>query len=153
DYPLSAEVLPLASARGRGEMVSRRRGASVWLDGAHNADASRALTDTLRPRYARGDVVAVVAMMGDKDLATVVETLSTAIGTFVLVPLPHARAVACEELATVVAGCGRTHVHAPDVGEALRIADTTAPVDGAIVVTGSLYLVAEAKRWLAEQGD
>ena len=152
DPGVAAAALSQWSAPGRGEVVSRRFGVDVWLDGAHNAAASQAMVKTLHTRYGQHRVVAIVGMMSDKDTVSVLTTLSMVADRFISVSLPQARAADADTLTTIIASAGGSHMSAADLREAFALADGVASDDDVIVVTGSLYLVAAARQWLAEDG-
>jgi dihydrofolate synthase / folylpolyglutamate synthase len=118
----------------------------ILLDGAHNADGVQALVRELdgalggrRPR------VGVVALQDDKPLEAMLGALAPVLDALVATTsghAGHARAVPAEELAEVARSAGFADVSAePDPHEALARARGRAGAGGAVVVTGSLYLL------------
>ena len=107
------------------------QGREIWIDGAHNADASRALARAIRnaPKHI------VVGILANKDAAAIVEALrpSSLSLTFVAVPdhASHDPAVLAAQFA------GRT---AESLEQAL------AGLPSPILIAGSLYLAGEALR-------
>ena len=125
-----------------------RRGASpleLW-DGAHNL----AGLGYLLPRLpAREDWVVVASILADKRPALMLEALSVLGPTLVATESANARAVPAGELAAHGEHWFRD-VHAvPDPRQARAEALALAGPDGAVVVTGSLYLLAQ----LSGSGD
>jgi dihydrofolate synthase/folylpolyglutamate synthase len=136
---------------GRLELVSRRP--DVWLDGAHNPQAADALAAHLATLAARrgpsapGGLILVVGMMRDKDRKGVLSRLAAVPGAsrLVVTAAAHARAADPRELARECEGLGMPVAVRPTVAEAFAHARRLAGPDDTICVTGSLFVVGEAK--------
>lgn len=133
---------------GRLEIIDRQP--LTVVDGAHNADGVAALLAEL-PGLAGGRPVHLLfAVMGDKDWQAMVAPLAavcrSAVVTEVLAPRgAPARPVA----AAFAAGCPATVE--PDLGRAWRMVRQRAGSDGVVLVAGSLFLVGELYRLLAQE--
>jgi dihydrofolate synthase/folylpolyglutamate synthase len=130
--PLEGVVVP-----GRLERVGEAP-LEIW-DGAHNlAGAGYLLT-----RVPRADWVVVASILADKDAAGMLAALSPLGGRLVATSSSSPRALPAGELAAL----GRPffgHVDTvPDPAAALARGRELAGEDGAVLVTGSLYLLAE----------
>jgi dihydrofolate synthase / folylpolyglutamate synthase len=126
----------LAAVRwpGRLEQVDDRH----LLDGAHNPDGARALARALGERR---DLCLVVGILGPKDPRPVLEPLLPHAGRVVFTRPRSERAIPPEELAPLVPGAAT----AVDLAAALDLLrDDGRPR----LVTGSLYLVGEARSLL-----
>jgi dihydrofolate synthase/folylpolyglutamate synthase len=107
--------------------------------GAHNA----AGVAWLLGRLPRRDYVIVASILADKDAEAMLQALASAGSTFVATSSQSARALPAEELARRAAPFfARTRL-AADADEALARARELAGADGAVLVTGSLYLLAD----------
>ena len=138
----------LACGGWPGRMERLADAPSVVADGAHNVAAVRELAreiDRLDPRP-----VVVFGAMRDKDLRGMLALLRPAAAALVLTRPPSPRAAGADDYAALLGDPGVRFREEP--GEALREARALAGPDGHVVVAGSLYLVAEIKRWLAEEG-
>ncbi len=150
--PLEQEVVEdaLASVQvpGRLEVVGRHP--LVVVDGAHNVAAMAALAAALEEGFSvPGATVAVVGMLGGRDPEAMLSALSPArIGHLVTCAPSSPRALGAEEVARAGWGLGLDAVTAGSVAEALDVGLGLVPEDGMLVVTGSLYVVAEARPWL-----
>lgn len=114
----------------------------ILLDGAHNPAGMQVLAAEI-PRFrAGGPVVAVVSLLDDKDAGGMLAPLAAACDALVATRSPHARAVAPEEIARVVAALGRPATVCAEPAQALRAACTQAGPEGLVLVCGSLYLLA-----------
>lgn len=153
-YPLAPEHLRqgLLDVRwpGRLEKVSRAGGLPpLWLDGAHNLPAAKALVASIdQVRDGRTPLVMVVGMMADKDLGPILKVL-TKPADYVVFSRPVYERAATPEVLASHAPAGVRHELSPRLGEAMAIADEKAGPGGVVLVTGSLFTVGEAKSILA----
>ena len=131
-HPIPAEVV--SHLPGRLE----RRGGEV-RDGAHTPEAA----DWLRERLPGIEHVLCVSILDDKDVAGVLERLARAGRTLVATCSSHPRALAAEELAERARPYYQRVEIEPDPHAALVRARELAGPDGAVMVTGSLYLLAD----------
>jgi dihydrofolate synthase / folylpolyglutamate synthase len=130
--PASAVSLP-----GRLEHRSEEP-LEIW-DGAHNL----AGVDYLLPRLPSRDYVLVCSMLQDKRAELMLEALSVLGGTLIATQSTNARAIPAGELASRAEGYFRHVESIADPAEARRRALALAGPGGAVLVTGSLYLLAE----------
>ena len=112
------------------------------LDGAHNTEAMTALVDALAERGQRVDAI-LFGACGDKPIRAMLGLLGPLGCPIVLAPPPLARAFDPSAYAA-----SANAFTAPDVASGLTRCRELAPADGAVLVTGSLFTVAEARRIL-----
>ena len=110
----------------------------IW-DGAHNL----AGVGYLLPRLPSRDYVLVCSMLQDKRPELMLEALSVLGGTLIATESTNARAIPAGELASRAEGYFRHVESIADPAEARRRALALAGPGGAVLVTGSLYLLAE----------
>ena len=129
---------------GRLERVARRP--DLYLDGAHNPAAALRLADalrTLKNEYRR--LILVVGILADKDAAGILAHLAPLADVVVATKPQYSRALdpgrIMQELGRYA--CGRAATL--DVGQAIAEARRQASPDDLIVVTGSLYVVGDAR--------
>jgi dihydrofolate synthase / folylpolyglutamate synthase len=138
--PHAAEAVALA---GRLE----RRGESpleLW-DGAHTVEA----LGWLLPRLPDRQYVVVASILRDKNVDGMLAALSAVGETFVATASSNARALSAEELATLARRWFVRTETERDPGDAVGRARSIAGPSGAVLVTGSLYLLAD----LAARGE
>jgi len=143
--PASAIVRGIARARWEGRLEPVGRRPLVLLDGAHNeagAGALRAYLDGLKPRR----LALVFTMMKDKAIGRVAGTLFPAADKIVLTTIPFARAAAPADILQRAARWRDRIVVEPSLRRAVALARADAGPGGAVVITGSLFLVGEAKK-------
>ena len=110
----------------------------IW-DGAHNL----AGVGYLLPRLPSRDYVLVCSMLQDKRPELMLEALSVVGGTLIATESTNARAIPAGELASRAEGYFRHVESIADPAEARSRALALAGPGGAVLVTGSLYLLAE----------
>jgi dihydrofolate synthase/folylpolyglutamate synthase len=141
----------LADSPGRLEIV--RRSPTVLLDGAHNPAGVRALVAALEESFGFGTLVGVVAVLSDKDVHAMLAALEPLLNEIVVTTNQSPRALSPDDLAAAaVAVFGEERVRVepalPDaLDAAVALADEAADA-GAVLVTGSLYTVGEARALL-----
>ena len=140
--------LAAAFQPGRFEVVAGRRGPQVVLDGAHTPASAAALAATLDAECAGRRAVVVLAAGGDKDNVALARALSPIAAAVIATRSRSARAAAPEAVAAAARAAGLAADTAPDVAAALDRATQVAGPKGLILVTGSLYAVAEAREAL-----
>jgi dihydrofolate synthase/folylpolyglutamate synthase len=124
-----------------------RRGAApleIW-DGAHNLDG----VGWLLPRVPDHRYVVVASILGDKDVDGMLAALSALGDTLVATASSNARALPAADLARLGSRWFTRTEQEPDPAAALGVARAIAGRNGAVLVTGSLYLLAD----LAARGE
>lgn len=130
---------------GRMELVKREDAAPVILDGAHNAGGARALAVTLLSEFVFRNRVAVLGVLGDKDVDAIASEVVRFAEHVVVTQPPSGRAAPLDRLEKAVRDAGGSVEVASDVAEAIELASGVATEDDAVVVTGSLYTVGAAR--------
>ena len=141
----SAIEAGIARARwpGRLERVCERP--EIILDGAHNPAGARALAAYIDRFYAHRTVHLIYGAMRDKAIDEISGILFPRAQHVIVTAPQQARALAPEALRDIGGHPGlRT---APTLRDALALVETAAPED-VVFVTGSLFLVAEARALL-----
>ena len=129
------------SVPGRMEVVGDRP--LTVLDGAHNDEGMRALVEALPEVVGDRPLTAVVAILRDKDAEGMLTLLMPHCQNIVFTRASNPRSIdthSLEELA------GRPAESVGDPHRALERARELAGPDGAVVVTGSIYLIADLVR-------
>jgi dihydrofolate synthase/folylpolyglutamate synthase len=119
------------------------------FDGAHNADAMVALTESLTKLFHDRPLVAVLGVLDDKDAVGMLRTLLPLCQRVWVTAPPSSRALSPSALQSLARQLGFSEVQCePKPARALAAAQTWATdhSDGAVVlVTGSIYLIGELK--------
>jgi len=135
--PVEAHAAESAQLPGRLERRGERP-LEIW-DGAHNI----AGVGYLLPRLPAREYVVVCSILRDKRPELMLEALSVLGDTLVATSSSNTRATAAEELAALGSPFFRRAEAVEDPAAARALAIGLAGEDGAVVVTGSLYLLAE----------
>jgi dihydrofolate synthase/folylpolyglutamate synthase len=143
------------SSPGRLERV--RNAPTILLDGAHNPHGMAATVTALQEEFAFSRLVAIIAVLADKDAGGLLELLEPVVDAVVVTRNTSPRAMPVEELAAVAEeyfGEARVEVAAnmPDaieVAVALAESDVEGELAGVgVLITGSVATVADARRLL-----
>jgi dihydrofolate synthase/folylpolyglutamate synthase len=148
DADLVREAFSQVTMPGRFEVVGRDP--LVVLDGAHNAAGAASAAQTLADDFdLDGERILVVGMLAPRDPGAVLEALDAATAYLVVACTPESpRAVPAAEVAAAAARLGVAAEVVPDVGRAVDRAMRRAGDGDAVLVTGSLYVVGQARTHL-----
>jgi dihydrofolate synthase/folylpolyglutamate synthase len=142
DPSIVARVAAHAQVPGRLQVVSESP--RTILDGAHNPSGVAALVAALPDAAGERPVTAVVSILDDKDAGAMLRALIPATSKFVFTVSANRRSLPPATLASLAAQLGATAAEVePDARAALARARELAGPAGAVVATGSIYLVAD----------
>lgn len=134
------DAISAATMPGRMEPLSASP--LVLVDGAHNADGVSTLVESLGEEFPSTTWQLLLGVMGDKNVELMVDRLQPILDGVITTAVDDNRAVNALELADRVAAVVDVPVLAGETVEsALDMARAEAGRDGAVLVTGSLYLV------------
>jgi len=154
-----AEGLHLTQWPARLERITH--GGVEWiLDVAHNPAGAWALRAGINSACLNGAGLGgysvsdkprtlIFSCLRDKPIAEMAQILFPVFDRVILVPMHAARAAALDELAAAAKATGSAYVTAETVSEALALASSLHD-SGLVVVSGSVYLVGEARTLLLE---
>jgi dihydrofolate synthase/folylpolyglutamate synthase len=136
-----------------GRLEHLQRGEVKWiLDVAHNPAGAWALRAGLNGILAQDRPGALIfSCLRDKPIAEMAQILFPIFDQVIFAPIHSARAAAVEDLLSAAERTGAPAVAAESVSEALRLARETSR-SGVIVISGSVYLVGEARSLLLAEG-
>ena len=127
----------------------------VFADVGHNPHAARWLAGRLKAQKMSGrKTVAVYGALGDKDVEGVVRAMANVVDQWLLAPLAVPRGLNAYALAHRVAQAGVDNsAISESVASAIELGRAQAGPDGAVIVFGSFFTVAEARQSLACEGS
>ena len=132
----------IAGAAGRPTLV---------LDGAHNPAGAAALAASLGHHFAGRRLALVLGVSADKDRVGILKALAPLASRIYLAPADHPRATPPKELLDQLPPVEADVVLTTGSEEALERALGEPGID-VVCVAGSLFLVADALRWLGARG-
>ena len=160
--PLSVELVADAFARvsspGRLEIV--RSSPTILLDAAHNPHGAEATAAALEESFSFDQVVGVIGVMGDKDVEGLLAVFEPHLSHLVVTQNSTERAMPARrlgQLAVEIYGEERVSVvprldDAIDAAAALAEETDSSISGGAVLVTGSVVTVGEARALLRRKG-
>ncbi|HZD78506.1 MAG TPA: folylpolyglutamate synthase/dihydrofolate synthase family protein [Actinomycetota bacterium] len=148
ERPLSADAvregLAAASSPGRLEIVGRHP--LVVLDGAHNPAGAAALAGALREAFTWERLHLVIAVSANKDIPGIAAALAPLAARAYATRNSSERSAPADQVGRAMAAAGTPTETFGSVEEALVAAGASAGARDLILVTGSLYTVADARR-------
>jgi dihydrofolate synthase/folylpolyglutamate synthase len=142
------EGLAKTKIAGRMEMLSQTP--RVIVDGAHNAASLDAMMRAIGQHVPYDSMVVIFGCCADKDVAGMLERITSGADKVIFTKVDNIRTADPEELAArYVELYGKMAQVAPSLEGALEIANRAVTKEDLICITGSFYLVGEAKKHFA----
>jgi len=145
-----------ASATSPGRLERVRTAPTILLDAAHNPHGMSATVEALREEFSFSRLVAVLGVLGDKDVSGILELLEPIVDAIVCTRSSSPRAMPPEwlgQLAVEIFGHERVTV-VPNLPDAIEVAVALAEADVdtfegvGVLITGSVVTVADARTLL-----
>lgn len=144
--PLNPQALATCSCPGRMEVVSHDP--IILLDGAHNPHKMQALVDSLKQAYPNKKITAITGSIVNKEVEDILQVLIPAVDR-VIATAPNVPGKPAVDPAIIVEKIGQM---APipaestqNISQAIERAKAISDPEDLILITGSLYLVGEAR--------
>jgi len=139
----------LANTRWHGRLeVIPTNGLPVLLDGAHNHAGARSLCRAVADHFPQKKVIFVLGVLPDKEQAKIVQELAQLAKAVIVTRPDHPRATNWSSVATLARKYMDRVYLSEKIPDALSMAFSLAAEDDLVCVTGSLFLVAEAREVL-----
>ena len=144
DNEKAAEGLYKVSLAGRMEMIWDDP--RIMIDAAHNAASIHALIHAIGQNIPYDSMVGIFGCNNDKDVRGMLEKLQYGADKVVFTRSNSPKAMSPIELAEMYTEiCGKMCQTAASLGQALQIAKSAVSKEDLICITGSFYLIGEAK--------
>ncbi|MBF0225709.1 MAG: bifunctional folylpolyglutamate synthase/dihydrofolate synthase [Desulfobacterales bacterium] len=130
---------------GRLEVI--RQNPFIILDGAHNLDGSKNLAKFLQKNLANKGITLVVGILDDKPYESMLKALLPVCKRVIITQAKNDRSLPTQKLYGIAVNLIKDITIEPDVDKALKYAIETVSNDEAICVSGSLYVIGEAKAY------
>ena len=144
DIEKASEGLQKVSLPGRMEMISNDP--RIMIDAAHNAASIRALIHAIGQNIPYDSMVVIFGCNNDKDIMGMLHELQYGADKVIFTRSNSAKAVSPDDLAEMYTElCGKMCQSAPSLGPALQLAKSAISKEDLICVTGSFYLIGQAK--------
>ena len=139
----------LSKAKWPGRMHLVNTDPVILLDGAHNPQGIRALSESLRAKWPGERFIFVMGVLSDKDYGDMIGPLVEIADHFIATGVSEMpRALAPEELSKVISRAGASCEVCPVAREAVKRAAGEAKEKGLkVVACGSLYMIGELLRY------
>ena len=160
DKELVRDAFSKVASPGRCEIVYKDP--TVIIDAAHNPHGAAAISKTINDEFDFELVVGVVAVLADKDVAGILESLSTCLDYIVISQSSSARAMPAQALAEIAGNYFRAEqievisdlaAAITYAVEKVSLANQVNDGVGAVLVTGSVVTAGFARTKLKELGS
>ncbi|MHC4555951.1 MAG: bifunctional folylpolyglutamate synthase/dihydrofolate synthase [Planctomycetota bacterium] len=144
DNEKAAQGLNKVSLAGRMEMIWDDP--RIMIDGAHNAASIKALIHAIGQNIPYDSMVVIFGCNSDKDVKGMLERLQYGADKVIFTRSNSAKAMSPEDLADIYSEiCGKMCQTAASLGQALQLAKSAVSKEDLICITGSFYLIGQAK--------
>ncbi len=144
DNEKAAEGLYKVSLAGRMEMIWNDP--RIMIDAAHNAASIQALIHAIGQNIPYDSMVVIFGCNNDKDVRGMLEKLQYGADKVVFTRSNSPKAMSPMDLAEMYTEiCGKMCQTAASLGQALQLAKSAVSKEDLICITGSFYLIGEAK--------
>jgi dihydrofolate synthase/folylpolyglutamate synthase len=140
----------IANAYLPGRLEILQRDPMIVVDGAHNAESASVLRDALKEQFHYQRCIFILGVNRDKEIGSILEALAPAADLVIATRSQNARSMNPNEIAQHKNISNRQTQVTSSLPEAMNEALAIAGKDDLICVTGSLYLVSEARAHLLE---
>ena len=144
-------IAGLSRVRLPGRMEQLCTEPRVIVDGAHNASSIEALMRAIGQNIGYDSMVVIFGCCVDKDIPGMLKHILLGADKVIFTPMSSPRSASPADLAaqfSEITG-GKMAQVAQSLGEAMEIAEKAVTRDDLICITGSFYLVADAKRFFS----
>ncbi|HIJ53256.1 MAG TPA: bifunctional folylpolyglutamate synthase/dihydrofolate synthase [Planctomycetes bacterium] len=144
DDEKATEGLSEVSLAGRMEMICDDP--RIMIDAAHNAASIRALIHAIGQNIPYDSMVVIFGCNRDKDVEGMLRQLQYGADKVIFTRSVSAKATSPEDLAEMYTEiCGKMYQTATSLGGALQLAKSAVGKEDLICITGSFYLIGQAK--------
>jgi len=144
DNEKAAKGLHNTSLMGRMEMICDDP--RIMIDAAHNAASIEMLIHAIGQNIPYDSMVVIFGCNNDKDVKGMLQKLQYGADKVIFTRSNSAKAMSPQDLADIYTEiCGKMCQTALSLGEALRLAKSAVSKEDLICITGSFYLIGQAK--------
>jgi dihydrofolate synthase/folylpolyglutamate synthase len=144
DNDKAAKGLHKVSLAGRMEMIWDDP--RVMIDAAHNAASIQALIHATGQNIPYDSMVVIFGCNADKDVRGMLQKLQYGADKVIFTRSNSPKAMSPEDLAEIYTEiCGKMYQTAPTLLQALQLAKNAVSKEDLICITGSFYLIGQAK--------
>jgi len=144
------EGLHGVSLLGRMEII--HEDPRIMIDGAHNASSIRALIHAIGQNIPYDSMVVIFGCNSDKDIPGMLEQLQYGADKVIFTRSNSPKAMSPQDLADMYSEiCNKMCQVSSSLGEALKLANSAVSREDLICITGSFYLIGQAKTRFAKK--
>ncbi len=120
----------------------------VLLDGAHNPEAMGAVRDFMEENLKGRRMKVVFGAMADKEISKILEEIASLTDEFIFTAPRLKRAATPRALLEAASRFGKKNCVVEEVDQAVESTLNRMTAEDVLLITGSLFVVGEARKWL-----
>ncbi|MFH1287368.1 MAG: folylpolyglutamate synthase/dihydrofolate synthase family protein [bacterium] len=152
-WPGRFEIIGRGTARRPAPYGSGCRVPTIILDGAHNPSGANKLFKSLKQYFPNKKINFVLGILKDKDIFGIIKEIMP-LADKIIVSSPHCdRAFSLDELAGIVRKFNKDVEAVYPMQKAIKHMVENVSKNAIICITGSLYTVGGARKWVVERGN
>lgn len=136
--------LKLVKWPGRLEIM--RRNPLVVIDGAHNIDGIKKLTESIDKYFTYNNMILILGILADKQVDEMINTICPKAAKVIAVTPHSERAELCEDLRDKILLCNESCEAVMDYEKAYEKALSYCEEEDMIIISGSLYMVGDMRK-------
>lgn len=157
NFNVSAAIDGLAAVQWHGRLEIVNNNPLIMIDGAHNPDAAKTLSDFIKKHLVNYKIILIMGMMADKDIQGIMQPLLPLASEIIFTTPNYGRAASQGRLAEIASNMGYNSKTSTSVKEAIETAKDISSscnsrnINQLILITGSFYTIGEAMEALGKK--
>lgn len=139
-------IMGLKTVKWPGRLEIMRREPLVVLDGAHNIDGIKKLSESIDAYFKYEKLVLIIGILADKQVDEMINIICPKADRIIAVTPHSERAELCEDLKARINICNDNCEAIMDYEEAYRVALSYCDKDTLLIISGSLYMVGDMRK-------
>lgn len=135
----------LYDTKWMGRLEVLKKNPLTIIDGAHNLQGALALKNSIETLLKDYKITFVVGMLGDKDVKGVLKNIIPLVDKVIVTKVNNPRAMGVDDLAKELVTFGKEIYICKTVEKAIEKANKITEASEAILISGSLYMIGEAR--------
>ena len=140
----------LVYARWPGRFEVMKKSPAFIIDGAHNAEGAKVLSETLQKYFPDRKILFIVGVLKDKDFKSIIKPVLHLAKGFITVTPDSERALPAKDLAMFINNYCKNVSIGDTIEEAVETSLAAASPDDVVCAFGSLYCIGRIRKYLTQ---
>lgn len=135
----------LKKAKWPGRLEVLKRNPTLLIDGAHNIHGARALKRSIEEMFNYDRLIAVIGVLGDKDVDGILEEIIPLCDTVIITKPNNPRAISLDKLKEKIEALGKEVLMYADISDAVDKSLEVSEKGDLVLYCGSLYMIGDVR--------